>query len=134
MDIIYSNIQSKPPIGGTTTWGLRACAVPGCESGAYGDLGQFYQGASCTNPGQGVYVPCNGSTVAQSCNHWVAESNTCEQGYRSSDRPLGFLTQQYVESEYCHPSGFLRDFAVSALGYDTWDPASQTIKLPCVQN
>jgi hypothetical protein len=132
MDIIYSDIQSKPPAGGYTIWGIRSCPQIGCESGDYGDLGQFYQGASCTNPGQGITIPCSGATVTNSCQHWVLEGNTCEQGYRNSERPLGFLTQQYADSAYCNQNGFYTDFIVSALGYDTWDNVYSIIKLPCV--
>lgn len=129
MDIIYSNIQSKPPIGGTTKWGIRGCNLPGCESGAYGDLGQFYQGASCTNPGEGVYIPCSGGFInSQSCNHWVVESNTCETGYHNSDRPLGYTTQQLADSGYCN----VNDFMILALGYDAWQGVDNTIELPCV--
>ena len=129
MDIIYSNIQSKPPIegiGGYTIWGLRACPQAGCESGAYGDLGQFYQGGSCTNPGQGVYIPCSGNVTTQSCNHWVVEGNTCEQGYRNSERPLGYTIQQIADSGYCNEIQFIN----SVLGYN-YD--GYTIRLPCVQ-
>ena len=62
----------------------------------------------------------------------MLESNSCEQGYRNSDRPLGFLLSQYADSAYCSPNGFLADFIVSALGYDTWNEATATITLPCV--
>jgi hypothetical protein len=110
---------------------LRACPQPGCESGAYGDLGQFYQGVSCTNPGEGVYIPCSGGFInPQSCNHWVVESNNCEAGYHTSDRPLGYTTQQYADSGYCS----INDFVISALGYDTWSGSDNTIRLPCVPN
>jgi len=130
-EIIYSNIQSKPAIGGVTTWQTTACAVPGCESGAYGDLGQFYQGESCTNPGQGVYIPClGGFTSPQSCVYWINIGNNCETGYHISDRPLGYTTQQYADSGYCS----VNDFVISVLGYDTWSGLDNTIRLPCVQN
>lgn len=127
-EIIYSNVQSKTPAGGITIWGLRACAQAGCESGAYGDLGQFYQGASCTNPGQGVYFPCGeGVTNNNSCNHWVIDGNTCEAGYRYSDRPLGYTSQQVLEAGYCNEIEFIR----SVLGYE-YDGIN--LRLPCVQN
>ena len=126
MDIIYSNIQSKPPIGGATTWQINAWTLLYCESA---DLGQFYQGASCTNAGQGVYIPCQGGFInQQSCNNWVLITNACETGYHISDRPLGYTTQQYADSGYCS----MNDFMILALWYDTWDGAF--IKLPCVPN